>query len=301
MRRDDDEAPPPAATEIQGREELAGQLAQLGARGELVLRDGACGVRLLALPSLERVGDDQSGCTPRGAVSPDGATVARCVGARVELFAERRLVRTLPGCVPAWRPDGTLTVVRQGAIVRFRVCADGRDTCTRTLIPRAELVRAARRHPTVPDRLTRLVAVVDGVAWLSRTRAAVSISIRLGGRFDRLGPLSALALFEDGRLAETRPYFRVTGGQLGASPQGTYVTQTPDVILRGDGSQVSLPPNFRDARAFAWSPDERFLAVATRYAVSVLAVESLERYDAKGGGLRSVTIPQPAADVGWRT
>ena len=74
----------------------------------------------------------------------------------------------------------------------------------------------------------------------------------------------------------------------------------PDVILRGDGSQISLPQHLRDARDLAWSPDERFLALATRFAIVVLDVESLERYDRTGGGLRSVTIPEQATRLDWR-
>jgi hypothetical protein len=190
-----------------------------------------------------------------------------------------------------------LTTALEGEIVRFRNCP-GPDACT--LIPRSELARAARRHPTVPDVAVRLRVLVDGVAWVSKTRAAVLLSIRIRGRLDSLGPLSALAFFEDGRLSRTTPYFRITGGAIGASPRGTYVTQTPDVILRADGSQLSLPPHLGVVRDFAWSPDERFLAIATRYAVVVVGVGSLERYDATGGGLRSVTIPQPAARLAWR-
>ena len=97
------------------------------------------------------------------------------------------------------------------------------------------------------------------------------------------------------------PYrFQVTGGRLDVSPRGSYVTQTPDVLLRADGSQISLPQSLRDARDFAWSPDERWLVVAGRYALTVLDVASLERYDANGSGPRSVTLPQAAARVAWR-
>ena len=80
------------------------------------------------------------------------------------------------------------------------------------------------------------------------------------------------------------PYFRLTGGRLAVSPRGSYVTQTPDVILRPDGSQVSLPQHLRGARDFAWSPDERLLALAMPFAVEVVDVASLERYDRTGGG-----------------
>jgi hypothetical protein len=75
---------------------------------------------------------------------------------------------------------------------------------------------------------------------------------------------------------------------------------TPDVILRPDGSVVSLPSHLADARAFAWSPDERLLALATRFAVVIVPVAGLERFDRDGGGLRSVTLPLTAADLAWR-
>jgi hypothetical protein len=151
----------------------------------------------------------------------------------------------------------------------------------------------------VPEGIDRVRPLVDGIAWLSNERAAVSISVRLGGRFEGIGPVSLVAFFTGGRLDARTPYFRATGGALAASPRGSYVTLTPDVILRPDGSQVSLPPHFRVVRDFAWSPDERFLALATRFAVVVVPVASLERYDRTGGGLRSVTIPQPAAGLAW--
>jgi hypothetical protein len=167
-------------------------------------------------------------------------------------------------------------------------------------IPRAELERAARRHPKVPDRIGPLRTLVDDIAWLSPRDAVAAISIRLGGRFESLGPLSTIAFFRDGELRPTQGYFRITGGRLDVSPRGSYVTQAPDVILRPDGSQVSLPPYLRDARDFGWSADERWLAVAGAYAITVVDVATLERYDATGDGLRSVTLPQAAARLAWR-
>jgi hypothetical protein len=297
--RDADEHPAPA-TELADRDALASQLTRLDARGELVLYHDRCRVQLLALPSLERTGEDRSGCRPRGAVSPDGSSVARCSGDDVELYAAAgSLVQTLPGCIPAWRPDGVLTAAHERSVVRYVAC--GPDTCMRTLISRAELERAARRHPTVPDVPVRLRVLIDGIAWLSQTRAAVLLSIRISGRLAGKGALSEIVFFENGRLAPAaRAYIRGAGGRLAASPGGTYVTQTPDVVLRGDGSEVSLPPHLREVHAFAWSADERFLALATRFAVTVVDVASLERYDDSGSGLRSVTLPVSARDVAWR-
>lgn len=290
VRRDDPPAPP-ATTELEDRPALASQAAQLGFRGELLLYGDGCSVEVLELPSLER--EPLEGvCSPRGTRSPDGELVAVCRGEETQVFytAEGGLQNGFPGCPPAWRPDGTLTLSRNRQVVSER---------GRLLVGRRELERAARRHPTTPA-LAPLRVLIDGIAWLSNTRAAVLLSIRLAGRFEGMGPLSAIVFFENGLAEDTQPYFRQTGGPLAASPLGTYVTLTPDVILRADGSRVSLPPHIRDSRAMAWSNDERFLAIASRFGIHLLDVASLERYDEIGSGLRSITIPQPALDLAWR-
>ena len=295
-RGDGDPATAPASLAEDGRVE---RLTELGARGELVLGGRDCRVQLLTLPSLEQT-EDSSGCVPSGAESPDGSLVARCLGDETELFhaSDGGLSAVVPGCTPAWRPDGILTVAYEREVVRFRACR-GSDTCPVTLIARSELERAARRHPSFPDIPTRMRTLVDGIAWLSNAKAAVLLSIRVS-RFDGRNALSAIAFFDAGRAADTRSYFRMTGGRLDASPRGTYITQTPDVILRADGSQVNLPQHLRDAHAFAWSPDERYLALAQRHAVAVLDVASLERYDRIGGGLSSVTLPVSVTKLSWR-
>ncbi len=293
---------PGATTELAEREDHETRLAALGARGQLVVfGSGGCAKRVFELPSLDRT-QDRGPCVPRGALSPDGSLVARCLGDETEVFhsVDGGLERIVPGCAPAWQPDGTLTVSLNRAVTRFGACP-GPDPCPETLISRRELHRAARRHPTVPDLPVRLRVLVDGIAWLSQTRAAVLLSIRISGRLAGKGALSEIAFFENGRLSPVaRTYIRGTGGRLAASPRGTYVTQTPDVILRPDGSQVSLPQHLRNVHAFAWSEDERLLALATPFAVSILGVVSLERYDRTGSGLRSVTLPLRATELTWR-
>jgi hypothetical protein len=294
-----DEEPTPVATTQGDRDaDASAALRMLGARGELLLYGEHCGEERLVLPALTHRRNNV--CRPRGVDSPDGEIVARCVEGNVET----RLLGTgelqlLPGCAPAWRPDGTLTAAYGDEIVSYRLCGQQRCAASK-LIGRTQLERAARRHPSVPERPARLRALVDEVAWLSNTRAAVSISIRLGGRFEGLGPLGAIAFFDRGRVEQTPQYFRLTGGRLAASPRGSYVTQTPDLILRPDGSQLTLPQYLRDVHDFAWSPDERFVALATPFAIEVVDVGSLERYDRTGGGLRSVTLPQATAHLVWR-
>jgi hypothetical protein len=296
VRRDNPPAPPAATTDLENRDELAAALTELGARGELTLHDGVCGETSLTLPGLERR-DSGIGCAPLGARSPVSDLVARCIDGRIEVSSEttRELEWIDRGCMPAWRPDGALTAVYGGQVIRLRPC--GSFPCI--AIPLAELERAARLHPAIPDAAERVRPVVDGVAWITDARAAVAISPRLPGA--DFGPIGTVAFFEDGRLLPTTQlHFRNTGEPLAASPHGTYVTQNAGLILRRDGSLLTVPPHFLDARALAWSPDERFLALATRFAVAIVSVASLERYDRVGGGLREVTIPQTAADLAWR-
>ena len=302
--RPDEQADPPeaetATTALEGQEAVVSALADLGARGVLAISHGACRRTLLSLPSLVQL-RTEADCRPEGTESPDGRLVARCRAGGIEVVSTGggAPLRLVPGCAPAWRPDGTLTAVFEDEVVRFGACG-GEMPGPVTLIGREQLERAARRHPKVPDRIGRLRALVDELAWLSPRQAAVALSIRLGARYESLGPLSTIAFFENGELRPTQGYFRITGGRLDVSPRGSYVTQTPDVLLRADGSQISLPQSLRDARDFAWSPDERWLVVAGRYALTVLDVASLERYDADGSGPRSVTLPQAAARVAWR-
>ena len=153
FRREGDEEPTTTTTaQLVGRDALAAQATHLGVRGQLLLYGYGCHVQLLTLPSLERT-EDSSGCVPRGAVSPDGSLVARCLGDETELVhthsASAGVHGIVPGCAPAWRPDGTLTVARGRAVIRFRACP-GPRACAVTLITRSTLERAARRHPTVP-------------------------------------------------------------------------------------------------------------------------------------------------------
>ena len=299
--RDDAAATAETTSELEGRDALTGQLTRLGARGELVLHGDGCRVEVLALPTLEQTQEPASGCRPHGAVSPDGSSVARCGGDAVEVFVHETGDHeyTIPGCAPAWRPDGTLTVAFGREVVRPRTCT-GERFCPQTLISRSELERAARRHPNMPSGPFRVRALIDGIAWVSSTTAAVQLSIRGSGRLGGLGALSAIAFFEQGRLSREQSYFRVTGGRIAASPRGSYVSMAPDVILRRDGSQVTLPQHLRGSHAFAWSADERFLALATSFAVHVLDVPSLERYHVTGSDLRSVTLPLRVTELAWR-
>lgn len=166
-------------------------------------------------------------------------------------------------------------------------------------VGRAELERAARRHPNVPDDAGVDVSVED-LVWLGRTRAVARLDVVVRGRLRRLGPQPLVAFFESGRVVHTTSLFRTAGARLIASPRNRYVAFVPGIVLRRDGSEATLPPHLVHAHALAWSPDGRWLALALRAAVVFVDVESLERYDRTGGGIRTVTAPLFARDLLWR-
>jgi hypothetical protein len=181
--RHGDPAPAATAVEEPGGGDAAVVLAGFGARGELVLSGEGCSELRLRLPSV--AGRRVEECRPRDVASANGE-----------------------------RPDGTLTASYRDEVVTFRACAEP-GGCAATLIGRAQLERAARRHPSVPDRPARLRAIVDGVAWLSDTRAAVSISIRLGARVEGLGP--ARGRSPSSATAGWSPSFRTSGSPAAGS------------------------------------------------------------------------------------
>ena len=87
-----------------------------------LIRDG-CREERLALPSLER-SEGSSACRPQGTSSPDGRFTARCAdeGVEVSFGATGARLGVMPGCTPAWRPDGMLTAARGDEIVGYRMC-----------------------------------------------------------------------------------------------------------------------------------------------------------------------------------
>ena len=140
-------------------EAAAAELRAQGVTGTLVWSDRDCVVRELAVPTLRRSAGSGRGCSfnlsPGGRVgvddqvpSPDDAFVARCSRGRVELVVRStELVRArVRGCAPAWRPDGVLTFVRAGAVVRLSECGRPRP-CLDVLVPREELDRSLTRDP----------------------------------------------------------------------------------------------------------------------------------------------------------
>jgi hypothetical protein len=312
-----DEAQRRSEAAVAARAAVVRQLRQEGVTGVLVAMGERCDLRARRLPGLQPAplpeGPDV-GCEFE--LSPDGrrlasgdaewhrwsSTYAICRGRFVDVRVPpgARPIYQYDGCAPAWRLDGTLTVAREEGVLEVRPSCAGQPPCERLLLTHRRLREAAIRHPATPSDL-RLVAGVDAqaVAWLSATRAAVLLRSRLSGPARGVGPLQLVALFDGGRLLWTR--FDPEASGLELSPSGKYIVVEPREILRRDGSQLSLPPALaRRVRVVAWSPDERWLAVATGISVVVIRTAELERFDRTGRSPRTIVLPFAARDLVWR-
>lgn len=177
------------------------------------------------------------------------------------------------GCAPAWRPDGSMTYIRRGAIVQF----------PRT--GRAQVLRSASQLAGALERLPALRGLqgwrASRVAWLSPARFAVLAS---------RGSRSVLAVFAGRRIVALKP--RVPSGviELRGSPRGSYVVLgTASGVRVYDARRRDLPRvrRFGLLVSVAWSSDERWLALGQEEKVLLV------------GPRRSVVLPLRALDLAW--
>jgi hypothetical protein len=156
--------PPDSATS------LAGTLKAEGIRGVLYYSDleADCRVQALHLPALETTSppmlracrfelppDPGTGALDRGtAWQPGGQAVATCAEGWVEVSTRAgEAIGKTKGCAPAWKPDRTLTVIRDGEVWGTPCRGPegyARPACWRELLSTAELKRAAHAVPFVP-------------------------------------------------------------------------------------------------------------------------------------------------------
>jgi hypothetical protein len=186
------------------------------------------------------------------------------------------------GSAPAWRPDGTLTYFADGAV---REWPGGN-----VLIPGTALLQGVMSHINAAGARAPFRAVdVQQLVWLDSERAVVAIHapVRRGADID-------LAAVFDGRrrvatVDELAPITSLWGG-----PQGRYWALDSDglQLFDRDGGALPLPP-LTDARAVAWSPDESWLAVATRASVFILRPGEPQA--------RIQRLPLVANDLAWRS
>ena len=277
--------PPPAHVALASRPALATTLRRGGADGVLYFVDGACRLHALRIPSLAATAAPR-GPACRALVSPASAPpgwslwprktplAARCEGQRVIVSATAGpALPMIGGCAPAWRPDGSMTYVRRGAIVQF---------------PRVGRAQVLRSRNQLSDALARFPALrgtavwrVTSIAWLASTRFAV---------LAHSGTRRVIAVFAGRTIVGLRQHVASGLSELRASPRGDFL------VLRGGGRvsvystrEPALPrvPGFAKTAAVAWSSDERWYALA-RVGEIVLV-----------GPGASLTLRVSARDLAW--
>lgn len=220
--------------------------------GVLVVAGPDCSVSALRLPAL--VEQEQPRQLDCGGIvwSADGSVSAHCVrdmttvGPTPDGFRFR-----LRGCAPAWRPDGDVSVIRDGNLV-----VAPRRGGPRMFISRSAISAQISRQ--LPDSKSYELAEVQ---WLDRSSFAAILSGRQPWQ-------RAVAVFGEGSLEMIVPEFGQRISSLRASPLGNLGFAHNQlgrefVMLTRAGKGVPLP-RIANARAIAWSPDERWVALTTR-------------------------------------
>ena len=263
--------------------------------GKLVYADGDCRNHVLELPDVVASSAGYEGlCRYRpvagGQVetagpprSPNGRVTAECEGGVLSLWQrefgvdEPHLVARGRGCGQAWKPDGTVTFVRDGEVRRFTRCP-GDEQGTPLLCSKPVLTRAS-----LASQLFGAWRVKE-LSWLDDRRFAAIIRER---GFDNL------AIVDRGRVVRG-PVNGFEGLEgLKPSPQTRFVAAFERsgtiVIASRAGEPVHLP--VQRGHGIAWSPDERWVAVVDDGSIWV--------FRADGTGPAPVRIPIPAEDVLW--
>ena len=280
------DVPPPRGVHLSDRDALAGRLQADKASGVLYFVDSACRLHALRLPSLAATAAPRDGGC-RAVVSPASAPpgwslwprntplAARCDEHRRVIVSASKgpSLPMIGGCSPAWRPDGSMTYIRRGAIVQFP-----RTGRAQVLRSRSQLAGALEREPALRGmsgwHATR-------VAWLSPARFAVLASN---------GSRTVLAVFSGRRIValKTRVPSRVT--ELRGSPRGSYlVLGTAGGVRVYDARRrdLSRVRRFGILVSVAWSSDESWRAVAQEQKVLLV------------GPHVSVVLPLRALDLAW--
>lgn len=206
---------------------------------------------------------DGKTAAPEGSVWRPHADVVAVPGRkRFTLQAESGQRPVSPGSSPAYRPDGTLTYVRNGELVVWDpACANGASRCRR-IFPRP----------------------VTTAAWFSDSRFAAIL------------PQGKLVIVEDGRVLVRAdlPAFRTAALEL--SPKRTFATLWLDGGLAGTfdagGGPVPIAP-VGAVTSLAWAPSERWVVAATRAGAVFLL-----RPDTGDARVRRLDIS--ARDLAWR-
>jgi len=190
--------------------------------------------------------------------SLDGSLVARCRNDVTSITSSDGQLSLGPirGCAPAWRADGALAVIRDGSIVVVR-----RHGPEQLFMTREELDATLRGTVERPETYS-----FAEVAWFGLSSF---VAIVHGERPWE----TAAAVFAGGGLETFFPEFGGHIEDLRASPLGNFAFARTNpgrqyVMVSRGGDEMRIP-QIANARAIAWSPDETWVAIATRTATFI--------------------------------
>jgi hypothetical protein len=259
VRGEERSVPAPAQARAGASEALSppDELRAAGVRGLLVYVDAGCLLRAVRLPGLGPVAVPERSVRIRGMGSPE----PNCAGIDEFSLVQRAFVD-------------------RGEVVRLDPCR--RMVCRRVLLSRRDLARASPYHvaPGEPMFAREIVSLSGGrLAVATRGTYESFVGVFRGRRFQ----FRLLAGF--GSLAGLR-----------SSPSGRYLVveeegQPYAFRIGSRATDISLPPGITTEHSIVFSPDERWMAVATRASVWIL------RTGAPRG--RLIRIPLVVRELAW--
>ena len=293
---------PTEPTAVPDPDAQAEALRGAGVDGTLLYTDSAdCALHAVALPSLRAAAAPRwDTCAfalgPEGAVAPGGTVFDLRRGLQAAEFEGgvdvvdprgRRGRRFDDARAPAFRPTGTLTIVRRGELVSLAPCSgsepalEGLGDCPSVLVTEDELTTLADVSvvPRPPRLALTAVAWLDDATFATVAQAGASdvlLGVRLGAQ-----PPTVDVWFEDDALSD-----------LEVSPRKRFVstvTATGELAVF-DGRGTLLGLRGTQVRASVWSPDERWLAVLD--GDNVLFVDGTN-------GDEIGRVPLSARDLAW--
>jgi hypothetical protein len=278
--------PPPELArppQIADKDRLATELQALGAGGILYVTDVNCRRYLLGLPALVLTtaqalpGPDCARDAPPVLSERSGLTAEQVDAEAIEVSSEIWR-HEFPGISPAFKPSGTLTFVRDGGLFEWTTaCPAGTAAVT------FRGLRAIDRCPRPIRGAPRLMQ--EGVWTGEHDFAAIA------------GPPGAMSLLVN-RNGREVSLFKSVGASLSglvASPHGRYfgarVGGSMVVFDSRRPGNLALPAGAERPNEVAWSPDDRFTALASEGFVYLYP---------SGKPRRGVALPLPAIQLDWR-
>jgi hypothetical protein len=271
--------PPPS---IRGRAELVSRLRRIGATGALYVTDATCRRYVIALPGLHWTAPEGVPGTDCGFWAhplEDSGIAARQLNANTIEVTSGGWSYGFEGTNPAFKPDGTLTFVRDGGLYEWSArCPASAKTVEFEGLH--SVPRCVQRIEGAPRSAQDVVWLTDrDYAVVAGPQGAASVLVVRGGHEKRL--------------------FTGVGTRIGAlqaSPGGRYLAARLDgalALFRSDLIGVRpLPPTGDELiRSITWSRDDRLAALATERSIDVF----------RGGGRGPVVeLPISVGTVEWR-